>query len=415
MNILLLAQEYPPESAMGGVGSYMHSIAHAYTQMGHTVHVVSTAAPGQASYTYMQDRVQVHRIRRWKFELPVLRRIWHAYFPWTKHQLEYAFGLYGALARIVRVNKIEIIEATELWAEGLFYSFTRQVPILIRLHTPLFVLRALNQMRATRDWRIVDALDKEWTRRADRIIAGSRSLADIVAERYHLDAQNIPIIPVPVNLERFPALPPALDDAAPLALYTGQLEPRKGVFTLVEAIPRVMAEIPNARFVFVGNDRVFDGRSTRAALEAQLNALGVARYASFTGALPNTELGAQLRRAHVCVFPSQWEAVGIACLEAMASARAVIASRVGGLQDMIQDQHSGLLIPPGDPAALATALVELLKNPTRARALGIQARARVEQSYAPNVIARRNLAEYDNTLRNWNAKHGVSQVPSNQN
>ncbi|OQY80393.1 MAG: hypothetical protein B6D41_21020, partial [Chloroflexi bacterium UTCFX4] len=189
----------------------------------------------------------------------------------------------------------------------------------------------------------------------------------------------------------------------------------KGVFTLVEAIPRVMAEIPNARFVFVGNDRIFDGRSTRAALEAQLNALGVARYASFTGALPNTELGAQLRRARVCVFPSQWEAVGIACLEAMASARAVIASRVGGLQDMIQDQHSGLLIPPDDPAALATALVELLKNPTRARALGLQARARVEQSYAPNIIARRNLAEYDNTLRNWNAKHGVSQVPPNQN
>ncbi len=405
MNILLLAQEYPPESAMGGVGSYMYSMAHAYAQMGHTVHVVSTAAPGQASYSYMQDRVQVHRVRRWKFEIPVLRRIWHTYSPWTKHQIEYALGIRGELGRIVRANKIEIIEATELWSEGFFYSFTRQAPILIRLHTPLFVLRSLNQMHATRDWQMVDAIDQWWTRRADRIVAGSRSLAEIVAQQYHLDAQNIPIIPVPVNIERFPPLSPPQNDDAPIVMYIGQLEPRKGVFTIAESIPQVLAEIPNARFVFTGNDRVFDKHSCREMIQEKLDALGVAQYAEFTGAVPNAELSAQHQRAHVCLFPSQWEAVGIACLEAMASARPVIASRTGGLEDMITDGESGLLVPPGDARALASAIVHVLKNPQHAREMSLNARARVEQHYTPAIIARRNLDEYNITQQQWRAKH----------
>jgi glycogen(starch) synthase len=414
MNILLLSQEYPPESAMGGVGTYMHGIAHEFARMGHSVHVVSTAAPNEATYSYLQGPVHVHRIRRWKFNVPLLRRMWHSGLPWTKHQIEYAYGAWGELTRTVRENQIDVIEATELWAEGFFYSFARQAPIVVKLHTPLFVLRSLNQMRATPDWNIVDQIDKWWTRRANRIVSTSRSLAEIVAKAYHLDAKKIPVIPEPVDTRRFQPLP-SPDDASKIIMYIGQLEPRKGVYTVVDAIPYVVAEFPDARFLFVGGDRVLDGRSCQEIMQARLAALGVTHYAEFLGRVPNQELAQYLRRASVCLFPSLWENFAISCLEAMASARPVIASRVGGFVDMIVDGESGLLIPPSDAPALAGAITRILQNPTEARAMALNARARVEQNFTVEIIARANLEVYSETIDEWQrqrARTALSKLES---
>lgn len=400
MNILLLSQEYPPETAMGGVGTYMHSIAHAYTGMGHTVHVVSSAAPAQGSYSYMQDAVHVHRIRRWKFEVPLLRRIWFRYFPWTKHQIEYALGMRGALARIVREQEIEIIETTELWAEGIFYSFTRQAPIVVKLHTPLFVLRSLNDMQSTLDWRIVDWVDKMWTRRADQIVSASAALARIVAGAFHLDAEKIPVIPVPVDTTRFQALPMS-QNAAPVILFVGQLEPRKGVFTIADAMPYVVAEFPDARLLFVGGDRVIDGRSTQALLLERLSASGVAHHVEFIGRVSNENLKDYLQRASVCLFPSHWENFAISCLEAMASARPVIASNVGGFTEMIEHNKSGLLVPSNNAGELAAAIQCILQRPLWAQELASAARRRVEQNYSIEIVARRNLDLYCDTIAKW--------------
>lgn len=189
-------------------------------------------------------------------------------------------------------------------------------------------------------------------------------------------------------------------------MYIGQLEPRKGVLTIVEAMPQVLAEFSDARFVFVGGDRVFDGRSCRAMLDERLTQLNMTAHAEFTGRVPNGELGDYLARASVCLFPSQWENFAISCLEAMASARPVIASRAGGLAEMVVDGESGLLVTPGSADELANAIKEILRNPARAETLAQNARKRVEQNFSVEIIARQNLAQYSKVIETWKQKHG---------
>jgi glycogen(starch) synthase len=404
MNILFLTQEYPPETGMGGIGTYTRSVAHAFAQMGHGVVVLSAASPPQKTYAYDENGVRVVRVARRKFEIPLLRRLWITYAPWTKHQWEYIFSVTSELNRLVRAHNIDVIESPEIWAEGLAYSWRRRVPIVIKFHTPLFLTRQLDGMRETRDWQLVDRADAWWTRRADAHISASADLADIVAAKYHIPRAQIAVIPEAVDTERFTPAPNS-NHASQTILYIGRLEPRKGVFTLAEAIPQVLADFPDARFVLVGADYPINGQSCRERMRQKLRASGALGHVEFVGKLPHERIAEYHRQSAVCVFPSEWENCALATLEAMASARPVIATRAGGFPEMIQDRVNGLLVPPRDATALAQAIKSILADPTRARTYGIRARERVEQAYSGAIVAERTLEIYRAAIERFQHKN----------
>jgi glycogen(starch) synthase len=393
MNILFLTQEYPPETGMGGIGTYTRAVAHALAHAGHRIVVLSAAVPPQKTYAYEENGVHVVRVARRKFEIPILRRLWITYAPWTKHQWEYIFSVTSELSRLVRAHNIDVIEAPEIWAEGLAYSWRRRVPIVVKFHTPLFLTRQLDGMYETRDWHWVDRADAWWVRRADAYISASANLADIVAAKYHLPRAQIAVIPEAVEIECFTPAPNSTN-ASQTVLYVGRLEPRKGVFTLVEAIPQVLADFPEARFVFVGADYPVNGQSCRAQMLEKLRASGTLERVEFVGKLPHERIAEYHRQSAVCVFPSEWENCAIATLEAMASARPVIATHMGGFPEMIQDRVNGLLVPPHDATALAQAIKSILADPTCARTYGMRARERVEQAYSGTIVAERTLELY---------------------
>lgn len=401
MNILYLSQEYPPETGNGGIGTYTYNIARAMSRAGHSVHVLSSGLPGQPTSHQVVEGVNVHRVHRFKFELPILRRLWFNYFPWNKHQWEYIYSINREIGVVVRANDIQLIEAPEIWAEGLLYALRRRVPIVIKLHTPLFLTRKLDNIRDTLDWRTVDIIDQFWTKRADQIISASISLCKIVAQRYHLDPSQIRIVPETVDAELFRPhniTPPP----APIVLYVGRLEPRKGIFTIAEAMPKVLAEFPRTRFVFLGGDMPIDGNSSQGLLTERLRKHSVEQNAEFRSRVPPGTIADLHNQSAVSIFPSTWENCAVACLEAMACGTAVIATDVGGFPEMIEQGISGLLVPPGDPEALANGIVQVLRHPEEARRWGINARTRIEEHFASEVVAGETLAVYEQTIQEWN-------------
>lgn len=400
MNVLLLTQEYPPETGWGGIGTYTHNLAGALARAGHNVHVLSSAVPPATTTRLTRDGVQVHRIRRRKFEVPVLRRLWITFFPRTKHQWEYIFSVSREIEPIVERNDIQIIEAPEIWAEGLLYQFRRRVPIIVKLHTPLFLIRELDHLGDTLDRRGVEFVDWIWTRRADRLVSASQSLARIVAKRYRLDIREIPVVPVGVDTNMFHPTP-VKRPQSPVILYVGRIEPRKGVFTLADAIPLVLANHPSARFVFVGADMPIGGRSYKEMLLEKLRINGVAESVELTGHAPAESILNLQNQASVSVFPSIWENCSVACLEAMACARPVIATNAGGFPEMIEPGVSGMIVPPGDHAALASAITQVLENERLALELGANARKRVEKCFSAEVIAGQSLNLYEETIQSW--------------
>jgi glycosyltransferase involved in cell wall biosynthesis len=165
-----------------------------------------------------------------------------------------------------------------------------------------------------------------------------------------------------------PAVPPP---AEPAVAFVGALEGSKGVDTLLEAWPAVLQRFPDARLLVAG-----DG-GARDRLRGTARRLGLDGGVRFLGSLSRGEVRALLDDSSLLALPSRSEGLGRVVLEAMARGRPVVASRVGGIPEVVEDGVTGFLVPPGDPGALGQAIVRLLEDPDRLVTMGNAGRRRV--------------------------------------
>jgi len=248
------------------------------------------------------------------------------------------------------------------------------------------------------------ALIRRLTPRMDHLIAVSSSIVHKIEDEGRVGVP-VTLIYNGVDLQRYAHQEPCctlreeygLPAEGPIVGVVARLEAEKGHPTLLDAWPHVLAEFPDATLLVVGEG------SRHEALNAQADALGISRSVVFTGR--RDDVPAVTAALDVAVLPSYREAQGLTILEAMALSRPVVASNVGGIPEMIEDGRTGLLVPPHDPGALATAISRLLRDhplaDTLARAghdlvherfcVELMARA-VETIYDEGVLAERRLA-----------------------
>jgi glycosyltransferase involved in cell wall biosynthesis len=195
----------------------------------------------------------------------------------------------------------------------------------------------------------------------DRLIVVSRAIEEKVHEEGRVGAP-ISLIYNGVDLQRYNHQQPCctlhedydIPEDAPIVGVVARLEAEKGHRTLIDAWPEVLATVPNAWLLVIGEG------SERDALEAEAASLGVNERVVFTGR--REDVPAVTAALDVAVLPSYREAQGLSVLEAMALSRPVVASNVGGIPEMIEDGVTGLLVPPNDCDALAAALIKLLTD-----------------------------------------------------
>jgi glycogen(starch) synthase len=171
----------------------------------------------------------------------------------------------------------------------------------------------------------------------------------------------------------------------PRVLFVGRLAPQKGVRALVEAA--ALIENPSARVLLVG-----DGPE-REALEREARRIGVGDRVRFLGFFAHDRLPAAMAHADVLVLPSLYEELGTVLLEAMYAGLPIVASRTGGIPDVIEDGSNGLLVPPGDPEALARAIDRVFADRALACRLSEVAQER-GKDYDWEVLAGRVLEVY---------------------
>jgi glycosyltransferase involved in cell wall biosynthesis len=191
-----------------------------------------------------------------------------------------------------------------------------------------------------------------------------------------------------MDLEPFLADPPAPLPESPVALFVGVLERYKAVDVLADAWRLAAPRVPDATLHLVGRGTLRD------VVERLVSDLpGQTRW---TESLPTEEVARALDAASVLVLPSRSEGLGRVIVEAACRSRGVVASRVGGIPDLVTDGENGILVPPGNAGALADALVRALSDPMLVRRVGETARAAVEPWLAtPEEYARqiRDLVE----------------------
>jgi len=279
--------------------------------------------------------------------------------------------------------------------------------------------------------RVRSSEDRELVRRLtpamDRLIAVSRAIvAKLVAEGR--TAAPVELIYNGVDLERYEyteaccTLPEeyGFAEGSPMVGVIARLEPEKGHPTLLEAWPRVLERVPDARLLIVGEG------SQRQALEAQAEGLGLlgeecsgdscvgTRHARpgakvvFTGL--RDDVPAVTAALDVAVLPSYREAQGLAVLEAMALRRPVVASAVGGVTEMVEHERTGLLVPPHDSAALGAAIVRLLTDHPLADSLARAGHDLVEARFSLGAMVSAVSAIYEQGAAEVAARSGAART-----
>ncbi len=214
-------------------------------------------------------------------------------------------------------------------------------------------------------------------RNAVVVVALSEEWRDALADA--IPGIRLAVVPNPVEV---PAAPAMLDGRPPKVLYLGVVKETKGSFDLLRAWPAVLASHPDARLVLAGSGEI--DRARALAVE-----LGVSGSVDTPGWTAGEAKAALLREATLFVLPSHFEALPMAVLEAMAAGLPVVATRVGGIPDAIDDGRDGVLIAPKDPRVLSSALQGLLADSGRRRDLGAAARRRAMETFSADVVVPR--------------------------
>ena len=360
MRVCVVTPEYSSARPLGGIGTHLSALAPALARLGDDVHVI---VPASISET-MAGEVTVHPINR-----PELGRLFAAADP----------ILAARAARKLRsLGAFDVIVAPEYGGLASHYARRkRSGPLVTNLQTSLEQALALTPP-STR-WRGL-ALQQWLQRRAERrqaarsdaVLACSRALLEWSQRLWPLDGVPCDVLPNVIDIEQVRLAAtrgsPELPEGGPVITFTGRLEPRKGADTLVRAMTRVWDEEPEARLALAGRDGLWGERQASEHLKELAGPR--ASMVTFLGALQPEALMPLLARSDLAAFPSRWEAFGLAALEALALGVPTIATAVGGFTDFMRDGENAILVSPDDPEALASALLGLLRDPQRRRALG---------------------------------------------
>ncbi|MDH4176087.1 MAG: glycosyltransferase family 4 protein [Thermoleophilia bacterium] len=286
---------------------------------------------------------------------------------------------FGRVLRVVRRQRPAILHTHLVHADfhGLLAGRLARVPVLASTK------HGFNPFRASRAFA---AADRVVGRLVDLHIAISGGLARYLADTEGFAEQSFEVVHYGIVPGPEPSPPPD----APRVAVVGRLIPIKGHHVLLEAAAAAVRELPGLEVEIAGAGPL------DTELRERATALGLDGKVRFLGHTPAAEV---IERAAVVAVPSLGEGFGMVALEAMERGRAVVASDVGGLPEIVADGTTGVLVPAGDAAALAAALVDLAGNAERVRAFGEGGRARALDAFPQDRCTGRTEELYEAALR----------------
>ncbi|MCD1259391.1 DUF1957 domain-containing protein [Paenibacillus athensensis] len=378
-NIFMLAWEYPPKH-VGGLSRAVHELSEALAAKGEIVHVITTSHFG-APYFEKMNGVYVHR-------LPIDCSGDTHFYNWT---FEMNLAMIDHLVRWKEAGgRIDLLHAHD-WmvmhtAREIKLSYG--IPLVATIHATEW---GRNQGKLYNELqRKIHHLEWRLTYEADRVFVCSQYMKDQVQHIFSLPHDKVLVYPNGIHVPQAPAAagprPEFLRDNDRVIFYIGRLVFEKGVQVLIEAMPRILAEVPDARLVIAGSGPMEHELRERAAH------LGDRVW--FTGFVDDAYRARLYAAAEVCVIPSLYEPFGIVALEAMAWRKPLVLSDTGGLAEIIRHGVDGYKALPGHVDSLAWHVSEMLLNREACAAMAETAYQTLLMHYQWNRIATNMQDEY---------------------
>lgn len=294
------------------------------------------------------------------------------------------------LVRAFRRDRIQILHA-HMFRASLFAS-----PIARLCGVPVVIETSHSREPWRSGWLkskyIVDRLASTFV---DRFIAVSSACARHLTGNKRVDPSRVRVIHNGCNLQKFEPHRPApagmreslgFGETDPILLVLARLEPQKGHHVLLDAMPAVLKEFPNARLVCVG-----DG-ALRNTLEDQARGLGIYDSVRFVGYQSNTP--DWLALADFTVLPSYYEGLPLVAIESLAAGKTIVATAVDGTPDVVLDGETGLTVPAGDSKHMSEAICNLLRDPQQRQALAESGRRHVLEAFSARQFIKETTQFY---------------------
>lgn len=258
------------------------------------------------------------------------------------------------------------------------------IPLIHTFHT-LGILKPSSRYRLE--------LEAQIARDADSLIATSYDERKHLTRHYNADPQKIDVIPCGVDLSLFKEMPPDVSkmnlglDGQAYILFVGRIDPVKSLETLLKAMCLVC---PKAHLIIIGGEK--SDRSLQR-LKEMARSLRITNRITFLEAKQQNILPYYYSAARACVLPSSYESFGLVALESMACGTPVIASRVGGMPEVVEDGKTGFLVTAGNEHEIAEKIERILTNRETERSMSSQARCRARE-FSWEKVAEKISATY---------------------
>jgi len=415
MRIAYISYEYPPDSSNGGIATYAAQAARMMARRGHEVEVFASSP--RRFGRFESNGIVEHWIQE------------------TNRQL---FGIVAGHVFAARhaEKPFDVLEGPEYNAEARkAVELKPTVPLVVKMHTPSLMLETLNapagarkyfdniyrnfrglaaslikrkpiqpfyfippSLREAKNW---DRVEATHARVADIVAPPCQDLCDHAKVVWKVSEGAIRLAPHPFTPPKgFLELQPKAEGLT--VGFVGRLEKRKGIETLVAAIPSVLNAVPEAKFRFIGAVQNHPASGIPYDKWIRLRLPKHTDRLEFAGKYPLERMVEAYDSLDICVFPSLWENFPNVCLEAMAAGRPIIASSAGGMAEMLDDGGAGRLIASRDSVSLAREIISLLIAPAERIRLGELARKRVLETYNDGVIGEMMERIYHEAIdRKW--------------
>ncbi len=400
MHIALVNQWYPPETGGGGVAMHNYYFAQACARLGHHVTIIAQRPKPATPALRVEGNITILRVTSPDFyrarRLPLLGRQYR-----VVQGLLYSWQVCRALKMRHRELPVDVAEFAEVNAEGFFWNGSMSKRLVVRCHTPAWVLdRYYTRVESPYDANLLGWAEKRVIRRAHLITAPSQDLANVISADCGLPVARIHPIANALDVDQFKPDPSVPKADTLTALFVGRLERQKGIDALVKAIPIVCAQFPNIRFTIVGGSRPRPGGGLYSDyIKTELAAQIAAGQVALCGFVPDEQLAGLYQRSHINLVPSVlYESFSFTAAQGMAFGLPVVASRIGGVPETLGFGECGVLVEPDNPDELAAGILTLARDPALRERMGAAGRARAVSTFTADVVARATIAYYESAL-----------------
>jgi glycosyltransferase involved in cell wall biosynthesis len=377
----------------GGAGTYVQIVGRELVRRGHHVTVV-TAPCNQCSFQSLDKGIRVFR--------PPVHSLLHGYvgkIPGVRvstlaiRYLEQMWSIARFVEQLHKQHRIDIVE----YAEGgdFWHAFKAPFPYIANLHGSRYTfLRMADRPLGRVDW-YHRRLELEFIRRACCIVSPSQVMIDLTEQELGCILNCKAVLPLPLDPRLLASQPVSEDEVKvrQVVLFAARNDPVKGADILLNAVPMVRQHCPGVEFHLFGYT---------PSLDVKLPG-GVYCHPF----VAKEQLLTSYHRADICVVPSLWDNSPNTIYEAMAAGKAVVASRVGGIPELIEDGETGILVQPKDPVRLAESIVRLLRDEDTRLAMGRKGRERILGLADLDENVGRRVDLYRQIIAEWTSRKSL--------